>query len=170
MPKIFKSQKIEGQTDIAAETLKDLVERHPFCAGLKPAWMRWLMECAALVRYPAHEVVFSEGAEAEHLYLVNRGQLALELFVPGSGVVPIQTVHEGEACGISSLFGTYRWSFSAQTTQATEVLVFPARTLRERARQDHEFEHELMARLAPILFHRLRATRQRLIEFYGSVE
>ncbi|MGZ4962166.1 MAG: Crp/Fnr family transcriptional regulator [Limisphaerales bacterium] len=154
----------------ADHNLEDAVRNHPFCAGLKASSLHVLLECASLEKYSAQQLVFSEGAEADRFYLVHKGQLALELFVPGSGVVPIQTVQEGEACGTSSLFGTYQWSFSAQTTQACELLSFPASTLREHAERDPNFERELLVRLAPVLFHRLRATRQRLIEFFGSIE
>ena len=160
----------QGPAIAAEHKLKDAVRHHPFCAGLKASSMRVLLECASLEKCPAHQLVFSEGAEANRFYLVHKGQLSLELFVPGSGVVPIQTVQEGEACGTSSLFGTYQWSFSAQATQASELLSFPASTLREHAEQDRNFERELLVRLAPVLFHRLRATRQRLIEFFGTIE
>lgn len=150
--------------------LESIVAAHPFVHGLRADHLKVLLGCLAVERYPAHQVIFSEGAEADRFYLLHNGQVQLELFVPGSGVVPIQTVHEGEVFGASSLFGEYHWSFSAQTTQACELLVFTASALREHASDDPRFEHELMARLAPILFHRLRATRQRLIEIYGTIE
>lgn len=158
---------------VSEATRRDLeaaVRDHPFCAGLTSTSLRVFLECASFEQYPAEELVFSEGFEANRFYLVHRGQLELELFVPGSGTITIQTVHQGEAFGASSLFGTYHWSFSAQTTQPSQLLAFPAMTLREHAASDRNFDCELQSRLAPILFHRLRATRQRLIEFFGTIE
>lgn len=156
--------------EMLAHYLQDAVRHHPFCAGLSETSLRVFLECASLENYPAQELVFSEGFEATRFFLLHKGQLELELFVPGAGAITIQTVHEGEACGASSLFGTYQWSFSAETTQSSELLAFPASTLREHARRNHNFECELFSRLAPILFHRLRGTRHRLIEFFGTIE
>lgn len=152
--------------EIQTHNLEDAVRNHPFCIGLTAKSLSVLLQCASLESYPAHQLIFSEDAEADRFYLVRQGQVTLELFVPGSGVAVIQTVHAGEACGLSSLFGGHRWTFSAQTVFPSEVIAFTARTLREQADRDPEFERELMARLAPVAFHRLQATRRRLIEFY----
>ena len=143
--------------------LKKLVAAHPFLAGVKPSVCRLFCQCGSLQRFDQGQQLFAEGGEADSFYLINNGQVLIEMYVPGRGMVTIQAVGPGEALGWSWLFPPHQWHFSATAVKPTEAIVFVAKGLRERAQQDHDFCYELVVRLAGVLAGRLEDVRTRLI-------
>lgn len=150
--------------------LKQAIAEHPFWAGLNPHFFHLLEECATLLRLDADQIIFSEREDADHFYLIHKGKVALETFIPGRGNISVQNLGAGEALGWSWLFPPYRWEFRARTIEPTELIALGAVGLRARAEENRDFNHELLTRTAGILLQRLQATRRRLIEFYSPVE
>jgi CRP-like cAMP-binding protein len=148
-------------------SVDDLIAEHPFLSGLPPHLLHFFGECASLRGFASGQQVFHEEGEADHFYLILDGQVALETFVPGIGMVTIQSLGPGEPLGWSWLFPPQHWHFSATTLKPTEVISFDAAMLRKKAESDLEFRAELLARLAQTLVQRLQGTRMQLIDLYG---
>ena len=55
-----------------------------------------------------------ESEAADAFYVIRRGAVALETFVPQRGPVTIETLHEGDLLGWSWLFPPYRTAFDAR--------------------------------------------------------
>jgi CRP/FNR family transcriptional regulator, cyclic AMP receptor protein len=144
-----------------------MVVKHPFWAGLDPHHVHLLKECATFERFDAGQLIFQEGGNANQFYLIQEGCVRLDAFVPGRGVVTVQTVSTGDALGWSWLFPPYRWHFSARASDATEAIVFAAELLRDKAAQNHDFGYELTTRVSKLLLQRLQETRLLLVDFYG---
>ena len=142
------------------------VAAHPFLTGLKPEACEAFWHCASQRRFEAGQEIFREGDKAEHFFLIERGQVVLDLFVPGQGQVTIHAVGSGEALGWSWLFPPYQWHFSATATKPTTAIAFGAVYLRETAQQNPEFCYELVVRLARVLAGRLDDVRTRLLYAY----
>jgi len=145
------------------DKLSQLVAGHPFLTGLKPEVCEFFCRCASLRQFDAGQEIFREGGEADHFYLIERGQVVLEVFAPGRGMVTIQAVEPGEALGWSWLFPPYQWHFSATATKRTKAIAFAAESLRDSAQKNQEFCYELVVRLARVLAGRLEDVRSRLI-------
>jgi CRP-like cAMP-binding protein len=143
--------------------LKKLVGTHPFLEGTKPSIRQYFCQCASLQQFDKGQPLFCEGGEADHFYLVNSGQVLLEVSVPGREKAAIQAVGAGDALGWSWLFPPHQWHFSATAIELTEVIALEAKDLREKAQEDHEFCYELVVRLAGVLAGRLEEVRTRLI-------
>ena len=148
------------------DTLESVIVKHPFLAGLNPHFYHFFNECASLRRYEQGQEVFHEHGNAEHFYLIRSGKVSLETFVPGRGMVTIQTLGPGDALGWSWLFPPNRWHFSASAAEPTEVIEFEATHLREKAEENRDFGNELITRVAKILLERLQGTREQLIDVY----
>jgi len=146
--------------------LKKLTAAHPFLADVKPSVRQVFCQCGSLRRFDQGQKLFCEGTEAESFYLINNGEVLLEVFVPGRGKIAIQAVGPGEALGWSWLFPPHQWRFSATAVKLTEAITFRAKFLRDKARRDHEFCYELVVRLAGVLASRLEDVRTRLIYTY----
>jgi CRP-like cAMP-binding protein len=146
--------------------LKAVVAAHPFLAGTRPKVRHVFYQCATLHNFEQGQQIFCEGGEANDFYLINRGLVILEIFVPGRGMVTIQTVEPGQALGWSWLFPPHQWRFSAKAAEPTQAIAFAAKALREKAQQDHAFCYELVVRLAAVLAGRLEDMRSRLIYSY----
>jgi CRP/FNR family cyclic AMP-dependent transcriptional regulator len=149
------------------DTLDSLIIKHPFLAGLNPHFYHLFADCASLRRFGPGQEVFHEGNDARDFYLIQSGGVKLEAFVPGCGRVTIQTLGPGEPLGWSWLFPPYQWHFTASATSPTELIVFDAASLRDKAEENRDFGNELLTRVAKILLQRLQTTRLQLIDLYG---
>lgn len=110
-------------------TLEQLIADHPFWKGLDPHYFPRLNACASDARFGLQQQIFLEGSDADRFYLIHSGRVALETFMPGTGVITIQTIGTGEALGWSWLFPSYRWHFSARSIDETEAVAFDAQAL-----------------------------------------
>jgi CRP/FNR family cyclic AMP-dependent transcriptional regulator len=149
-------------------TLEQIITEHPFWKGLDPHYFPLVNECASEERFGLQQQIFQEGSDANHFYLIHAGRVALETFVPGRGVVTIQTIGAGEALGWSWLFPPYRWHFSARSIDATATVALDARALREKAQENHDFGYDITIRVAQVMLQRLQATRMQLLDFYAA--
>ena len=149
------------------ESLEELVAGHSFLAGLDAQLLHFFEESASVRRFGTQQQIFHEEGEADHFYLILSGKVNLETFVPGSGMVTIQTLGAGDALGWSWLFPPHQWHFTATTAAPTEVISFDAAKLRANMQQDKDFANELITRVAKTLVQRLQGTRLQLIDFSG---
>ena len=101
-----------------------------------------------------------------YFYLIERGRVALETpFIPGKGVIIVETLDAGEVLGWSWLFPPYIWHFGAIALEPTDVVVFDADFLRNKASEDHEFGYQLAMRVGSLMLQRLQATRLQLLDY-----
>jgi CRP-like cAMP-binding protein len=150
------------------ENIESIIASHPFWNGANPAHLRRLAELAELRRLGVGDLIFQERQEADHLYLLHRGHVALEAFVPGTGVTTVAVLGPGEAVGWSWLFEPFRWQSTARSVDATEVIAISADTLRQMAEEDPAFGRELVQRMAQVLVQRLQAERFKLREMHHA--
>jgi hypothetical protein len=131
------------------DTLESLIVNHPFLSGLNPHFYHFFNDCAVLQRFATGQEIFHEHGKADHFYLILNGKVALETFVPGCGMVTIQTLGSGEALGWSCSFPhinstrnslTWRECWPNNRVRADRVwpsLPMPARRPARRAVQGH---------------------------------
>jgi CRP/FNR family transcriptional regulator, cyclic AMP receptor protein len=147
-------------------TLEGVLAGHPFFSGMAPHYLQLAVGCAANVRFNAGELIFRQGYDAEHFYLIRAGKVALEIHVPGRGGVTIQTLGAGEVLGWSWLVPPYNWRFDGRAAEVTRAIVFDGKCLRGKCEEDHELGYELQKRVIAILGEHLDATRFRLLDVY----
>jgi CRP/FNR family cyclic AMP-dependent transcriptional regulator len=148
------------QTDLAA-----IVASQPLFAGV-PDVAALVAGCAQNAAFAKGQQIFAEGAPANHLYLLRRGRVALELASP-RGPLVIETLQPGEVLGWSWLFPPYRWSTDARALEPAGAIVVDAECLRNKAEVDPAFGYELMKRLSAPVAAQLHATQVRLLDIYG---
>jgi len=144
-----------------------MIVKHPFLIGFNPRYFDLLKQCATSKSFTPGQLIFEEGQEASHFFLVQAGQVRLDAFVPGRGTIPVQTVSAGGALGWSWLFPPYQWHFSANANKVTELIALDARFLRDTSEANHDFGYELIKRVSGVLLQRLQETRLLLVDFYG---
>ena len=107
-------------------------------------------------------MLFREGEPADVFYVVRRGRVALELYVPARGPMTVETVEAGEVVGWSWLFPPYRWHFDARAVAPVRAIAVDGACLRGKCEDDPALGYELMQRFSAVLLDRLNATRLRL--------
>ncbi|HVO41106.1 MAG TPA: cyclic nucleotide-binding domain-containing protein [Aggregatilineales bacterium] len=150
------------------QNLQPLIEQQPFFKGLSPEFMKPIVACASTASHGVDSYVFHEGREANHFYIVTKGKVALEVFVPGRGPITVDTIETDDALGWSWLFPPYQWVFSARVLEPVDVLVFDGECLRAECDRNHDLGYELTKRFARVMQDRLQATRLQLIDLYGA--
>jgi CRP-like cAMP-binding protein len=148
-------------------TLDAVVLDAPVFAGLDERFAVQLAGCAATAGFTHGETMFREGDAADVFYVVRRGRVALELFVPGRGPLTIETLEAGEVVGWSWLFPPYRWHFDARAVTGVRAVAVDGACLRAKCDENQALGYELMRRFSAVLIERLQATRVRLLDLYG---
>jgi CRP/FNR family transcriptional regulator, cyclic AMP receptor protein len=136
---------------------------HSFLQGMLPGHLDALAEVCFDVQFPAGHRIFADGGFASKFWLIRRGQVALDLQVPGEGRAIIDTVGMGDLLGCSWQFPPYQWAFGAVCVTAVEAFEFDAAAVRARCAVDAALGYELTQRLIRVLSGRLQSTRTRLI-------
>lgn len=150
----------------------DMVEelgKHPFMDGLSPELVEQMTQFVKGIKtWDSDEVMFRAGGAADDCYLIRSGEVALEVYSPGSGSRIIQTVAGGKVLGWSWLFSPYRWAFDARVLTPVEAIVLDGEMMRGNISDNHPLGFEIMTRFAQIIVGRLQATRLQLLDLYAS--
>ena len=150
-------------------TIDELLADVPALAGLSAAHLQVISGCAQNRVIAAGELLMREGEPANDFYVIRRGGVALETYLPQHGALTIETLHDGDLVGWSWLVPPYRTVFDARAVGETHTVSFDGACLRGKCETDHELGYELMRRFAVVIVERLQATRLRLLDVYGHV-
>jgi CRP-like cAMP-binding protein len=148
--------------------LADLVEAHPFFAGLPREAVEVVSGCAANVVYAPASYVFREGGPADRFFVLRAGRVSLEVYLPGRGARVFQILGPGDALGASWLAEPYVWSWDARALDRVRAVAFDAVCLRGKCDADPVVGYALMKRFLPIVVERLQAARMQALDLYGK--
>jgi CRP-like cAMP-binding protein len=143
---------------------RQLVGALSLLRGLPPEQIARLAAVGRHVTLPRHHRLFEEGAPADRFWIVDAGEVALDVLVPGDGRIVIETLGRGDVVGLSWLVPPYQWQFGAVCTQPMQAFEFDARAVRAACAQDPEFGYAIATRFMTVAWHRLQATRGRLLQ------
>ena len=150
------------------EQIAELVSRHPLLAGLPGDVGNLVAGCARNVAFHAGDLLMSEGEPADTLFLLRRGNVAIEIHSAGRGVVVVETIGPGDPVGFSWLFPPYRCYFDVRATEPVGAIAVDAACLRQKAEADPAFGYQLIKRVSAVILDRLQATRLRVLDLYGT--
>jgi CRP-like cAMP-binding protein len=98
-------------------------------SGLLEEQRRRFKSLGAVENYDADRAIFTEGAEARKLYIVEKGQVALTAQLVKGKRLPISIINPGYAFGWSALVTPYRYTATATAVFKARVLVFQREAL-----------------------------------------
>jgi len=148
------------------ETLKPILEGHPFFKELKPTFLDFIVGCASNVRFKEGETILREGEPADKFYLIRHGKVAIDISATPQRSITIQTISNGEILGWSWLIPPHRYRFNARALEDTRAIALDGKCLRNKCEENHELGYELLKRLANVFTQRLEETRRQLINIY----
>jgi CRP/FNR family cyclic AMP-dependent transcriptional regulator len=109
----------------------------------------------------------NEGDDANWIFVVRSGRVAIELHAPGGPLV-IDTLGEGDVVGWSWIFPPYHWVYDVEALDTAHVVCIDGACLRAKCEADPAFGYRVMQRFAQVILQRLQATRLRLLDLYGT--
>ena len=149
-------------------TMGARISAHPFFAVLTDAQLAALAEDAITETFTAGQRLFDEGGIADRFWLIEQGNIALDMPIPGRGDQIVETLGPGTVLGWSWLHPPYRWHFRAVARLATAAIAFDAASVRRRCDADPAFGYAMLRAFTPVITERLQATRLRLLDLYAA--
>jgi len=134
----------------------DLAQR-PLLQGLAAADVQVLAPLFTTAAFAAGEVIFEQGAPAKHLYVLERGEIALRLNPEDGGSLTIATVQPLGVFGWSAMLGRERYSSGAICVAEAQVTALEGIALRRLVRDEPRLGRLLLGRLALALAGRTTA-------------
>jgi len=141
-----------------------LIGALPLLRGLPTEQIARLAAVAHHVSVPKNHRLFEENAPADRFWIIEAGQVALDVLEPGVGRLTIETLGRGDVVGLSWIVPPYQWQFGAVCTQPMQAFEFDARAVRAACAQDPAFGYAIAMRFMAVASHRLQATRTRLLQ------
>jgi CRP/FNR family transcriptional regulator, cyclic AMP receptor protein len=149
------------------EELERATEAYPLFADLAPEQLSKLLAIAEDRSFDQGEIIFSEGARSEYLFLIAAGKIALEVVASGQNIV-VQTLGPGDTMGWSALTETAKTHFQARALSRVQTIAFEGAKLSMACECDPALGYEMMRRLLALVTERLDHTRMQLIDMYGK--
>jgi len=150
------------------KSLQSILEKHKFFEGMGKSYLELIAGCASNIHFHAGDLIFREGEEANHFYILREGKTALEIPIPSRGSIPIQTIGEGDVLGWSWLYPPYHWVLNARALENVRAIALDGECLRTKCDEDPRLGYELMKRFSYIIMQRLQAARLQMIDIYGN--
>lgn len=153
---------------MTAAVTPELLRSLAFLAPATDDELRQLVSAAWVEQYPAGAVLFREGLDLPHVFVVTEGTVALEVLGKGHRPKRFQTVGVGELLGWSPLLGAGAMTATARALTDVRVVVLDARAVLDLCDKDPRFGFQFMRRTAAAIADRLAATRLQLLDVYKS--
>lgn len=150
------------------DKIKKLISEKPFFRDLKSEYIDILAKYATKSEYQPFDFIFKIGEDANNFYLVESGNVAIELFSSEKGIIRIQTVGEGDILGWSWMLPPYKWHFEARTIENTSLIVFDGKAILKECEKNQGFGYEILKRYMVVMAERLEAARYQLLDVYGN--
>lgn len=141
---------------------------HPFFAEVSPALIAPLAAYATPATFFEGERILAEGQPASRLWLIEDGEIALDIQIPGRGTVVVETIGPWTVLGWSWLHPPYRWHFGAAARQPTSAVEIDAAAARRLLDADPILGYALTRRFLGVVVDRLQGTRMRLLDMYSG--
>ena len=148
----------------AKQVLKDCV----LFADLDDGDLDKIVSFATEKEYEAGASMFSVGDNAEELFVIEEGRVAIQMMLPRnpgqpSRRVTLDVATRNEMAGWSALIEPYRYTFAAVCMQKTVALAINGAKLKWALRDNPEMGFEVMKGLTKVLAAGLNDTRQVLM-------
>ena len=148
------------------DTLGAALAEHPIFRGLSTSVLGKILDCAVDERFDAGQPIFREGEEANRMYVVRRGKIALEVFRLDPGPITVQMLGENDVLGWSWLVPPYRWRFDARASTPSAACAIDGLWLRQECERSPRLGHEIVKRVMLVMEQRMQAMRLQFVESY----
>jgi CRP-like cAMP-binding protein len=147
-------------------SIKDLKEADLF-KGLNMKQLQLFGKHFTEVDFKAGETVFTQGEQAQNLYILLEGEVTLGIKAKGEIDITAYSVgKKGEAFGLPALIKPYRSSVSATCIKKARAYSIKGEILRKLIKQNSKAGLEIMEKVAEIYFNRLNSSRAMIINLF----
>lgn len=151
------------------EQLQAALQTIPWFQEIDKKYFDSLCGIASVQEVEAGQELFREGDKEDSLYIVLKGRVAMELFIPGRGRMRIYTAEPMDVIGWSSVTPVIRQrTASARAVLPSSLIALNAKQLRQMCEEDHDLGYLVMRRMANVVASRLLTTRLQLLNIFAN--
>ncbi|MCB0193882.1 MAG: cyclic nucleotide-binding domain-containing protein [Anaerolineae bacterium] len=148
-----------SKTELKALTMLRSIE---LTRDMETKHLRKLASIAQETTFDRDQIIYRQGDKGKGLYLIQDGEIVIEMDIPGQSHVVLNKLRSGEFFGWSSLFPLERKMAWTRAVQPTCALVFESRLLQDACRLDHTLEFTIVRRAGRDMVERIKSTRHLL--------
>jgi len=149
-------------------SVRDLLAEHPLFARFDAASLDELAGCARTEQVPKGAMVLQEGAAADKVFLLRKGDVAVEIATPCRAPMIVETLHAGDILGIGWLVPPYRHMADARAISDIRALSLDAACLRRKCDEAPAIGYAFFKAWLPHLAGRMQMQQLRLLDLYGG--
>ncbi|MCP3934881.1 MAG: cyclic nucleotide-binding domain-containing protein [Actinomycetia bacterium] len=149
------------------QSISDLMAEAPLLDGMDQTSFDLLAGCAQNVHYGEDQLVLTEGGPADHFYLIRKGNVFVEVDLPGRGGVVLEALGPGDVLGVSWLIPPYKNTFDARAGGEVSAIRFDAVCIRTKCDADPALGYSMYQRFSGVIRQRLQSARIRLLDLYS---
>jgi CRP-like cAMP-binding protein len=143
------------------------LRRHPFVATMSDDDVNTLEGCGlSYLSFEPGDKLVREGKVADACFLIDRGDVGLDMYVDRAESRTLQVIHAGEIVGWSWLLPPYLGTYDATALTPVTAMRIDAPILREAMESDRAFGYAILVRVCQVAVSRLEATRREILEVY----
>ena len=147
------------------DDLQPVLREHPFCAGLATEHLATLVGCARNLLFRPGEFLMREGQDEDRLYLIRRGQVALEIQRTGGGSLCVETIGPGDVLGVSCIT-PHRAHLDCRAQGNVVALALDNTCLIRKMSEDAQLGYAISMRLLDVTYQRLSRLRLQHLDVY----
>ncbi|PRY26889.1 Cyclic nucleotide-binding domain-containing protein [Aliiruegeria haliotis] len=150
------------------QSIPELLADHLILGRFDAGSIETLAGCARNFHFGAGELIQKEGAPAELVYVLRKGDVAIEISAAHISPTVVETVHGGDILGWGWLIPPYRTLFDARALTEVSCVGLDAACLRGKCDDDPMLGYQLFKYWLPHLAARFRAQRLQVADLYGG--
>lgn len=146
------------------EEVLPVLDKMSILAGFSDKQLYSLFRLLERVSYKAGEIIFEQGQEPSHIYIIQTGKI--KLFVSKDGT-PFELIEfgQGHCFGEASVIGIQPHAATAVAVEDTELIVLSRTTLLSIYKTDLEIFSILILNIAREVCRRLHASSETLLHY-----
>lgn len=153
------------QTELKVLTI---LRNLPLTADMKTEHLKKMAAAAREVEFSNQEIIYDEGHLGQGIYIIQSGQVAIEMKTLTNDYIIIHLLGAGELFGWSALFPAERKNARARAMQPSRAILLDTARLQAAWQQDQAFENALIQRTTRVMLDRIRNTRRQLADSLAS--
>ncbi|MEQ9300073.1 MAG: cyclic nucleotide-binding domain-containing protein [Cyclobacteriaceae bacterium] len=148
------------------KNLKEILSELSFFSAMSEEMLEFIAGCGQNMHFAPNEYVGKENESADYLFVIRKGNIAVQLAHPTKGALTLRSLHDGEIAGFSWIIPPYRMQFDLLAREHTSVVALDGNCVRKKCEQDHHLGYLMMKESATIMNKRLEDTRMQLMDVY----
>ncbi len=148
--------------------IKDILKELSFFQDMSDDLLEFIAGCGQNMHFSPGEYIGRENESADYLYVIKKGNVAVQVMHPIKGAITIRTLKSGEIAGFSWIIPPYQLQFDLKALEHTSVVALDGTCVRKKCDEDQNLGYLLMKQSATIMNKRLMDTRIQLLDVYSE--